>query len=95
MISIAVTRRDWLTILHVAGELDHSSGRELEEQIARWSDRGRNEVALDLSDVTFMDGGGVRALVHAQERGEAFRIWKASRPVQRVLELLDQTHLAA
>ena len=83
-----------VTILHVAGEVDLVTSGELREQIALWS-FASGEVALDLTDVGFIDAAGVHALVDAFDAGYPFRVWKLSRPVERILGLLHQQHLVS
>jgi anti-anti-sigma factor len=73
-----------------AGELDTASAARLlrlvDEAAARW-----REVTVDLSNVTFMDGSGLDALLAArsrvQHRGGRFRIRSPHPSVRYVLQL--------
>jgi anti-sigma B factor antagonist len=82
--------RDGFARLFVCGELDLFTARLLEDELAsveRWIDR----VVVDLSDLSFMDASGLRALAgaarRASERGLRFAITGCRPMVRRVFEL--------
>jgi anti-sigma B factor antagonist len=89
LLSLAATAvGDGGHLISVAGEIDMSNATELAEYIVQFED---GEVALELSDVTFVDSSGLRALLAAHERlkrgGTRLVIRKASARVLRVLEI--------
>jgi len=56
------------TVLHVAGEIDVSSSDRLREQVAQLLARGRTDLVVDLTGVTFMDSTGLGLLVGTLKR---------------------------
>lgn len=80
----------WHT-LRIAGELDLASSTLLDSATERISMTGVDGIALDLSEVSFIDSTGVRAIIvldkRCQERGTEFRIIPGSSVVQRVFEV--------
>jgi len=82
------------TTLRVTGILDLSTSQELIDAGLRvlWHDSG---LALDLSQVRFMDASGVAALSalarSAERESRTFAIAAASFPVRRLLQILDLT----
>lgn len=77
---------DLFTVPLLARELDSSRG-------------GDGAIVVDLAELTFMDGSGLRvflaAAARAVEQGHAFAIINASRSVRRVFELTATDHLLA
>ncbi|HSG17979.1 MAG TPA: STAS domain-containing protein [Anaerolineae bacterium] len=61
----------WLVV--VSGRLDQSQNQLLEEELQRLLDEGHHQLIVDLSDVTYVNSGGLRCLVtvwrQARERG--------------------------
>jgi anti-anti-sigma factor len=78
--------------LDVAGELDIETGPILEDAVNRTLDGQRGEFHLDLRGLTFMDAGGVRALLRVQNRVESLErrlvLISPTPLVGRVLEIL-------
>jgi len=74
------------TLVRVGGEVDLTNSASLQSALAE----GRL-VDVDLSQVSFMDSSGVRALLEAHRvlhyRDGALRVVGASRVVRRVLEI--------
>lgn len=74
--------------LAIAGEIDAHSCDELDAALAGAPD---GDVAVDLSEVTFIDSSGLRVLVqHHQGRagaGHTLQIVRPSRAVRRLLEI--------
>ena len=72
--------------LALHGELDAATGPELD--IALLETRG--PVVLDLSDITFMDSGGINALLRARallgREDRTLSLAHPSAPVRRTLE---------
>jgi len=81
-------------VVRVGGDLDYWTGPLLPRTVARRAD-ATSEVVLDLTQVGFLDGGGVRSLlaVRAQVGPERFRIGACSPTVQRLLTLVRLTEL--
>jgi anti-sigma B factor antagonist len=76
--------------IRLAGELDMSSTRELEEALGSAIERG-GPVLIDLGQVTFMDSTGISALLKAAHtlRGRGCLILHGERDnVRRVLDLV-------
>ncbi len=76
------------TVARFRGEVDCSSADELTDTIRETS----GPIVFDLTDVSFMDSSGIRALVEAQalaaDSGRVFAICRPSPPVSRLLELI-------
>lgn len=77
--------------LALSGELDIASAPMLEAAFAARCETGRNVMVLDLSQLTFMDSTGLRALIAANElcaqHGRELSLTGATGPVRRLLEL--------
>lgn len=79
-----------------AGEIDASNadrfGSQLQEAVA-----AHREVRIDLSEVSFLESSGLRALLRAGDlasaEGGSLLVAATSRPVQRVLEIMGLTSL--
>jgi anti-sigma B factor antagonist len=77
--------------LRARGDLDLSSADRLYQGIVDLTDRGATLVVLNLSDVTFVDSTGLRAIVNAadvlEKRGGRLVIDGMSGAAKRVLEI--------
>lgn len=75
------------------GELDMASAQELDTALSRLLRDGHRAVTVDLSELTFIDCRGVRALAEATERfsdaGGRLVLTRPAPPVVRVLDLLQ------
>ena len=73
------------------GELDLSSVGKVEEELERAEKDGPSILVLDLSQLTFLDSTGLRAVVTADERartsGRRLVIVRGPDPVQRVFAI--------
>ena len=83
---------DGHALLRLIGELDLSSADAAEATAARALERGRRgALIVDLSEVSFCDSMGVRALAHIAEaarREERAMVLRAPQlPVRRVLQI--------
>ncbi|MEU3778812.1 STAS domain-containing protein [Streptomyces sp. NPDC032472] len=82
-----------VVVIAVSGEIDLHSAVHLRQALAAAlaGSRGRCEIALDLSAVTFCDCSGLNALLRARRRARRERvsltISAAAPPVSRLLEL--------
>jgi anti-sigma B factor antagonist len=65
-LSIDVQREGDDAVVHLAGELDISTSPDLQDALAALTDRPRH-VAVDLSDLEFMDSTGLAALLGAHK----------------------------
>jgi anti-sigma B factor antagonist len=79
-------------VVRANGELDLTTGPELESCVNRVLDDGPPErVVLDLSQVAFLDSSGVSALIGAwrlcRKYGSYFRVGNTSPFVARVLDV--------
>jgi anti-anti-sigma factor len=77
--------------LGLSGELDLATVPAFEQALGRADARECGVVALDLSEVSFIDVAGARAVVSARDRfaaeGRALRIVGASAAACRIFEL--------
>lgn len=77
--------------LVLTGEIDMVAAPQLEEAIGRLCVDGVSEIVLDLSEVTFMDSTGLRAVVAAQQACEeaqfGFAVIPGPSQVQRLFEI--------
>jgi len=84
------------TLVEVSGELDLASAPALQAALAEIEYSSIQRLLLDLSDLSFIDASGLRAVVglHAtcREHVVALTIMRGPRSVQRVFEL-TQTDL--
>jgi anti-sigma B factor antagonist len=82
-------------IVEVVGELDAHSAPALDEELARLTGAAVNDVVLDLSETSFLDSFGLRALLAAQrevaDRGGRLSLRTPSKPVQRLLDIAGLT----
>lgn len=92
---LATEREGEQAILVVRGELDAYSAPALEDHIARLLTDGQREVVLDLSQTTFLDSSGLRAILTAHrrigEQGGKLVLRHPSEPVLRLLEITGLT----
>lgn len=77
--------------LVLIGELDLVSTPLLEAKMLQLCENGTREIALDFSELSFIDSTGLRAVLIAnelcQQRGYGFSITPGTGGVQRVFEL--------
>ena len=77
--------------VRLRGELDLAGAPTVTECLRRLSDR-REQVLLDLDELTFIDMSGLRTLLTAAEDasrdGWAFTVTRGSAPVRRLLTLV-------
>ena len=87
---------DRTPVVEVTGELDLSSGDELEALVAPMLTEGA-EVGIVLRDVSFADSSGLGALLalvqRAAEQGAEIVLIEPSPAVRRVLEITATTDL--
>jgi anti-anti-sigma factor len=87
---IAVTDQPGWAIVQPAGEIDLATVSQLEEALEA-SISGDSNVALDLTEVTFMDSTGLRAVLAVNETmtagGRRLALIVAAGPVDRLLDI--------
>jgi anti-anti-sigma factor len=80
------------SVIEIGGEIDVLSAPDLREELLHLIRRHGQQLALDLSGVTFMDCAGVGVLMatrrRAQLEGGWLRIVGASGPVRRTIQVL-------
>lgn len=92
-LSVDVTcTADSIVVVTFAGEIDRTTCADVQWKIGEVLDRlTPQRISLDLSDVTFLDSGGIRVLVEALEetrrRGGDLDIRRAHRHVYQVLDI--------
>jgi anti-anti-sigma factor len=83
-------------LLICAGELDASGGKALHEAIYRLLDKNAHTLTVDLSGITFMDAGGLHAVViadqSARQAGVSIAWTKAPPAIQRLFSLAEIEH---
>jgi anti-sigma B factor antagonist len=84
-------------IVELKGEIEHATITQARHALARALDTGVSHLAVDLTDVTFMDSEGLGLLVAVHKelrgRGGGLVITQASVPVRRVIEITGLTPL--
>lgn len=91
VLDVSTWRDGARTVVEVCGEIDAYSSPRLREALAGVSAEGRHLVAVDMSQVTFMDSSGLGVLVGAVKRAKAGQgalcLFGASEHVLRVLRI--------
>lgn len=88
-VSIEVAANGWWVRLRVRGELDLISSPVLLDALMVCAVEGATHLAVDLSEVGFIDSSGIGGLVHAARRlaamGCAFKLVGVPPAIERVL----------
>lgn len=84
---IALDLSDAVPLLQLAGELDHWSSHELNQELASISGAGFAGVTLDLAGLQFMGCGGHRAVTAARESGLQVELRNVPCQVQQLLDV--------
>jgi anti-sigma B factor antagonist len=81
------------TIVHARGEIDAFTSTSLGESLRAAMMENRGQIMVDLSEVTFIDGSGLRILERCQQdcrdRGLSFGLTKPAPHIRRLLQLVD------
>ncbi|TFD61517.1 anti-sigma factor antagonist [Cryobacterium suzukii] len=84
---------DGIAVVHIAGRLNMVTAPRLREVVAASVAAGQNRVAVDLSDVDFIDSSGLGALIGglktARQAGGDLRIAAPNEQVRLVLQLTN------
>jgi anti-sigma B factor antagonist len=82
-----------IAVLHPVGRLNMVSASRLRDSVAAAVARGDTRIAIDLSEVDFMDSSGLGAIIGAlktvRQEGGDLRIAAPSWQVQLVLQLTN------
>jgi anti-anti-sigma factor len=93
---ISVARHAGQTVMALEGELDLATTRELEARLGE-DDVAAGDVVMDLSQLSFIDASGLRALVAAYRaavaRGHSLSVTRTSPPLERMLSLTGSRRL--
>ena len=83
--------QDGLVQVSLRGELDLSTVGRVQDELQRVEGNGPPVLALDLSQLSFLDSTGLRCVVRADERakesGRRFVVVKGPEAVQRVFTI--------
>jgi anti-anti-sigma factor len=92
MFTLSREETDGAVVLRISGEVDVSDCPALVDEISGQLREGRIRIALDLSDVRYIDSSGVRTLLEGVRiiRSHAGRLTliEPSRPVTRILKIV-------
>lgn len=79
------------TVLTPRGEIDLATVEVLEAAVGELVDNGTSRLVIDMTEVTFLDSTGLRALLAAQaqlgELGGALRLVVNGGPVERLFDI--------
>ena len=96
-LSVFVTNQGSSSILTVGGEIDMDTAPSLRDRLDMLTERGRGDVFVDMSEVTFCGSTGLAVLVAAFEalrtQARVLRVVNPSIPVERLLRLVRLEHL--
>ena len=87
---LEVDRDGPAAVLSVKGELDASTAPDLADLCHSVHAAGARDVVIDLTDTSFLDSSGLRALIEAHRlfaEGGNLQLAHASEPVRRLLEI--------
>ncbi|MGR6974731.1 STAS domain-containing protein [Streptomyces cynarae] len=90
-LSITSALVDGVTVVTVQGEIDHNTVGSLRQALTPPSGTAAPRTVADFSGVTFLDSGGITALIAAQQahgEGGWLRLAGVRQPVLRVLQLV-------
>ena len=94
-LSLDVSLRGSAATLSVRGELDVSTAPELADLCRSVHALGARDVVIDLTDTSFLDSSGLRALIGARQLfsdgGGNVRLAHPTAPVLRLLDLSGLT----
>lgn len=92
-----IESRNGVARIALSGELDLATAPVLNEQLAHLEVPGIESIMLDLRDLTFMDGEGLRTFISADERAKAnghrLILIGAGPSARRLFELTDTQYL--
>ena len=90
-LNVAVREHKSSTVLHIEGELDLGSSRQLDEVISLAQRKHPPVLVVDLEKLRFIDMAGLRVLIAARERadqeGQRLVLANLREPVRRIVNL--------
>jgi anti-sigma B factor antagonist len=85
--------RDGWSVVAIAGDLDVYTAPRLREVLVEKIDNGGSRIALDLSEVRFLDSTGLAVMVgglkRAKERSGELVLFGANDQIRRILNITD------
>ena len=91
VVEVSARREGTGAVVEVAGELDLHGADRLSAVVADVLAEGVTAVDIDARELTFIDSGGIRAILlaraDAQSRGITLRLSEVSPAVRRILEI--------
>ena len=92
-LSLAQEVKDGVVRICLSGELDLATVPLFEAGLERAGGTGQRAVVLDLGELTFIDGAGLRAVLSAKSERHELALLDGSAPVRRLFELTGTEHL--
>lgn len=93
-LTIDKTTKDSFSVLAVSGEVDVHSAPQLHEAILDEIAEGNTNIALDFTNVSFLDSSGLRVLIIAHNALEAADgAFALVAPSERILKVFRATSL--
>ena len=90
---------DGAACVYLHGEFDIAGVELFEEECERIAARGDHVARLDLADLTFMDGAGLRSILsavnHARNNGRSLIVVNARPTIRRIFDLTRNSCLLA
>lgn len=78
-----------ITVLALRGEVDFTTGAEIQRALLDPDGRANRHTVMDLSQVTFMDSTGINALIRAHQAATAIHGWvRVAGPTPPILRVL-------
>lgn len=65
---LKITDNGGVPVITVTGDLDHCSASTLRSMVTDIFDAGRSSLVVDMSNVVFMDSGGMSSIIYAMKR---------------------------
>jgi anti-sigma B factor antagonist len=91
---IGTTRDDDGSVISVGGDVDLYSSPRLRDAVFAEIDSAVTRLAIDLSEVRYMDSSGVATLVEGLQRAKAAGAgFKLIAPSPKVMQVLEMTRL--
>jgi anti-anti-sigma factor len=81
-----LARSSGMTTVHPRGEVDMATMAAFQQTLDRGIDTGR-DLVVDLSELTFIDAAGLRALARAAGRVDRFSLVRPNQHLARLLRL--------
>ncbi len=93
-LSVTTSNANGQTVIAAVGEVDAASADTLRAAIFEAVDGGESSLAVDMSEVSFIDSSGLRVLIAgykaAESAGGALTVQAPSDAVVRLLEITGQ-----